>query len=270
MQPVTLYHYTDAAGLIGVLTGGKLWATQLQHMNDHKEDAHGYFMAAKQVYELARLETGSKQAHLVEIGHRLRTAEGGSFRCAFCLSENPDLLSQWRGYTPNGGYAIGFRVDVLRAVATRNGLQLSPCLYHEREQLDALSSVLSPVINSYQQWDIDEAELQQRINRITTASEPIRSVIKHSSFAEESEWRVHGSISASDSRTRWRPSGEYVRPYAEIALAEDGSRAKDAVCEVWIGPGSDSSRASAAVTHMMVGLGFEKIDVRWSASPFRR
>lgn len=31
----------------------------------------------------------------------------------FCMSSKKDLLSQWRGYAPNGGFAIGFNFDKL-------------------------------------------------------------------------------------------------------------------------------------------------------------
>ena len=30
---------------------------------------------------------------------------------AFCFCKHPDLLSQWRGYSAGGGYAIGFDID---------------------------------------------------------------------------------------------------------------------------------------------------------------
>lgn len=228
-------------------------------------------MVAKYMYEISKHSTGVGKAHLVEMGHRLRAAQGGSFRCAFCLSEEPDLLSQWRGYTPNGGYAIGFRTEVLEAVAGRHGLQLSPCLYREKDQFGALAPALAPVMASYSHWEINEAEWQRRFNQISQASEPVRSVVKHPSFAEEREWRIHGSVQATDPRSKWRPSGEYIRPYVEIALHEDGGRDTGrAVSEIWIGPGGDALRANAALTHMIIGLRLEMPTIRFSESPLRR
>ena len=32
-----LYHYTDAAGLIGIVTSGALWATHCDYLNDASE-----------------------------------------------------------------------------------------------------------------------------------------------------------------------------------------------------------------------------------------
>ena len=35
--PEILYHYTDQAGLLGILATGELWATKVQYMNDATE-----------------------------------------------------------------------------------------------------------------------------------------------------------------------------------------------------------------------------------------
>ena len=36
-EPDILYHYTSAAGLIGILETGKIWATSIRHLSDASE-----------------------------------------------------------------------------------------------------------------------------------------------------------------------------------------------------------------------------------------
>ena len=36
-QPPVLYHYTDQAGLVGIVSSGSLFATQIQYLNDAEE-----------------------------------------------------------------------------------------------------------------------------------------------------------------------------------------------------------------------------------------
>src|SRR3989442_15987404 len=42
-----LYHYTDMAGLIGILDSQKLWFTHIQHLNDPTELVYGVRIATK-------------------------------------------------------------------------------------------------------------------------------------------------------------------------------------------------------------------------------
>lgn len=48
---------------------------------------------------------------------------------AFCFCKQPDLLSQWRGYSAGGGYAIGFDIDPLGRTLIRKHFSLFPVEY---------------------------------------------------------------------------------------------------------------------------------------------
>src|SRR4051812_28618094 len=43
--PKVLYHYTDAAGLLGIVRDRKIWLTDFRYMNDAMEFRHGMGMA---------------------------------------------------------------------------------------------------------------------------------------------------------------------------------------------------------------------------------
>jgi hypothetical protein len=270
MPPSTLYHYADAAGAIGIIRGRKLWASNIAHMNDAHEDLHGVSQVAYFLELRAQGRTGAESDFLRELAAIFRRGPGGSFRYAFCLSEEPDLLSQWRGYTPKGGYSIGFPIKLLQGVASRDGLSLSPCIYDDAAQRSAIAATLGGLLDSYENWSIDAAEVSVRTRALLSASESLRSVLKHPSFAEEREWRLHGAVSAIDPRCKWRPAGPYIRPYVELDLLDQAMPlTKNPMTEVRIGPGLDRKRAMDALSHLFSGLSLPSPNISCSASPFR-
>lgn len=140
-----LYHYTTAIGLDGILKSQQLWATHISYLNDYEEHT-GFFdrrlpLLLKEPVQSALTEIGNTIS-----GRKIINEEGGAekvianlirdlsasirtsslsfnqpYVTSFCrelpgkASEN-GLLSQWRGYGPDGGYAIAFdtqRLDEL-------------------------------------------------------------------------------------------------------------------------------------------------------------
>ena len=68
----------------------------------------------------------------------------------FSLSEEGNLLSQWRGYTPLGaGVSIGFNQDKLQRHAQQKGFSLIKCLYKKEEQDNILNPLLDKIITQF-------------------------------------------------------------------------------------------------------------------------
>jgi hypothetical protein len=111
--PSLLYHYTGARGLQGILTSGKLWATNVEYLNDETEMRFSRSILREVFTELVD-ETPEG------LGRMALRALGGMddpwlsaqiFACCFCAQ--PDLLSMWRAYGSSGGYSIGFAAESL-------------------------------------------------------------------------------------------------------------------------------------------------------------
>ena len=131
-----LYHYTTAAGLQGIVESQQLRATNIAYLNDSEEHT-GFFdrrlpglleaavrAAAEGIQDVPaernRFEAnGGIQAALQalrEFGDAVKSATlkfNNPYVASFCTAmpqQDPDdgLLSQWRGYGPDGGYAIVF------------------------------------------------------------------------------------------------------------------------------------------------------------------
>ena len=102
------YHYTDATGLIGILTSHRLWATDTRFLNDPSE---GRFLPEKLLALMAGKVGGlsARERDVIDAIRRNLASPrdtSSTFSVSFCA--DGDLLSQWRGYGSFGtGYAIG-------------------------------------------------------------------------------------------------------------------------------------------------------------------
>lgn len=98
-HPQKLYHYTDFAGLHGILHSHNLRPTYNRALND----------ASEQIYAEKALAALAKHTPRIAVGSRK------NFLACFCDSDR--LLSMWRSYGANGGgYCLGFSYSELRRI----------------------------------------------------------------------------------------------------------------------------------------------------------
>jgi hypothetical protein len=129
--PDELYHYTGIQGLKGIVESQTLWATHYKYLNDSQEIIHfrdrlpGILRPA--IKERLDAEKLTETTYDVMFGN----SDGMStepFITSFCRVDKGDprvadhgLLSQWRGYGPQGGYAIIFDTDRLKQLLIEEG-----------------------------------------------------------------------------------------------------------------------------------------------------
>lgn len=127
-QPATLYHYTDAQGLIGILTDARLHVSRGVCLNDPNELAYGEGVV-RAVLERRAQEFDKDEPTLLGYFNKA-AAEFRGFSAdpdetrrgphevrldpfVTSFSSVPDLLGLWAYYAREGGYCIGFRRDSL-------------------------------------------------------------------------------------------------------------------------------------------------------------
>src|SRR6266849_3777382 len=98
--PTTLYHYTDAAGLFGLVTSGSLRFGDARFLNDSTEFVHGIDVAREVVAE-ALLETDGARI-LERTQHYLSPELVFRQLWVFSLSETAESISQWQRYGADG------------------------------------------------------------------------------------------------------------------------------------------------------------------------
>ncbi|MDP3142879.1 MAG: DUF2971 domain-containing protein [Candidatus Omnitrophota bacterium] len=269
--PPILYHYTSAAGLLGIVTQRCIWATDLHFLNDSRELIHALELASQIIQSI---KPHHLSQHQVELGMKMlgdlrRFADVPIFVASF--SENGDLLSQWRAYCPSaGGYSVGIRTSSLRANGEER-FSLRPCIY-DPERQRALVKVLIlqvlqflPDASKSGAYDVSDGAIQGLALGFLAGLAKLAPLLKDQAFSAEREWRL---VSSDTSVEKFRATSRRVVPYVEIPLA-----AGDAPLEIGhliVGPTEDPqlSRASAGRLFYVHGVAREwRIDV--SPIPYR-
>ena len=263
-----LYHYTSAPGLIGIIQTHEIWATNIHFLNDAQEFQFAINRFQRPLRE--ELET-RKLGHLYnpsmdEIGRLKRFNV-----CVFSLSEEGDLLSQWRSYCqPGHGYAIAFDAERLQATADAHGFELCQCLYEETAQTDALRAIVSATLDACSDTlradPHSESAIHEYLSQIMSRFVEVAPLIKHPSFAEEREWRlVSGPKSFEDRTWGFRPGKTVIIPYYRLSL---GNKETSPITTIGVGPTPDSELAFHALAQLTRLAGLHT-SVSRSVIPFR-
>jgi Protein of unknown function (DUF2971) len=104
-----LYHYTDAAGLKGMISNQVFWFTDFRHLNDPTEMHHGMTLAIQSidVGKNKKDQAGLLYSMLDDLFTFRNFSRVFSFFVA-CFTRRRDDLGQWRTYGDDGrGFAIG-------------------------------------------------------------------------------------------------------------------------------------------------------------------
>lgn len=173
-----------------------------------------------------------------------------------CLSEKPDMLSQWRGYADDAhGFCIGFNTAKLLGVVRSQFMSTLLCVEYDTEEqikkLDRVATIVTNIVNEgafdARHARIEGAELsperhqaiaRARFNLHRTAQEFSFHLytMKNDAFREEEEWRIFSSILNKDDDRAEELSFAFRRdrifPFKEIKIFD----ATDLFDEIYVGP----------------------------------
>ncbi len=223
-----LYHYTTAAGLKGIVESQQLRATNIAYLNDSEE--HTGFFDRRLPYlleepvrsvaeKMASTEQGQNQIeangglehviqqdiqNLVDTFRTVTLKLNKPYITAFCgvPKQSPDdgLLSQWRGYGTDGGYAIVFETDELQRLLDEESKNFHYQFYVwgdvEYYDQDTLQNAPHPETIEWEkavQKAISGFFSTNKREELDGLVEPITALScthKHKGFAEESEVRI--------------------------------------------------------------------------------
>jgi hypothetical protein len=212
---MTLYHYTTAAGLQGIIASKSLWTTDYRFLNDTSEFRYGWKLVvdAMDRREAEIKERSSFAWQTIELF--LRNLEKAS---AFIgsLSSQGDLLSQWRGYNRGRGFAIGFNEDWLKRNAAVQEFDISPVIYDPYEQRGAADKTVDLLIRELADSATEPSTELEKINtwRVQAVKTALR--LKDHHFSEEHESRLVWAGHTWPARLKTRVSPAGLIPYREF------------------------------------------------------
>ncbi len=266
----TLFHYTSQEGLLGILKTKALWASNIHYSNDAAELAYAMELVQSTLDNALRSERGPFNDWYGAVLEELDTIRHVNL-FAFSLSEQGDLLSQWRGYCPEGiGFSIGFEYDDLLEPMKRQEFRLVKCVYDLKQHQQIIVELGEPAIaclDNPNQQD-RSARLKQAVQIFLDGLIRIGPIMKHPSFHEEREWRlISGTVSIKHPNIRLRPGKNMLVPYFEFGLAK--ANGEVAVSTVHVGPNPHMYLSMQSVIAALTSLGITFHNVRRSEVPYR-
>jgi len=247
-----------------------------RYLNDYSE------LNAFNEYLLARLEQLPRYQHIKTevkklISEGLRKVIGSFadspddpkiFVTSFCI--DGDLLSQWRGYGLDSGYAIGFDHNVLD--------DMRKAEYHKRNFFMSLfDCVIYNDCNIPKSFEDSVDKLINLLRDSKNKPQPQRDeaweiyiqtlpLFKHNGFREEHEYRlVFATKSSQVTDIHFRYQRGVAVPY--IVLFED-EQVLLPIREIVVGPSQDAELREKAIQLMLVQKGLNPQVVKLSSIPY--
>lgn len=275
----TLFHYTTAAGLLGILNGANIWASDLRFLNDAQESVYARDMVIEAIANMENPVTRPEhQAHkhgepAVETFARyqefvldeLKDSEFGVYVTCFC--ESGDLLSQWRGYGKDHGYAIEITKDALHnAVSEIPTYPPASGLFKVSYGLEAARSVVENAVQQVADFNLNHPGVKAHYSALAVSS--MLAQAKHPGFSEEREWRLVVGLEVLEESilggkpTLYRPTPMAIVPYLEIPLP------RESIISIRVGPGDNSEVRAGGLRRLLKTLG-SHATVTYSEVPLR-
>ena len=225
----SIFHYTDSAGLLGILQSQCLFATDYRYLNDLSEGTMARDLLVsvfeaelkqvtpklvakrlldKRIFDddkLIRLQAESTYDALVKSLNRSTP----TFVLSFCRHEKPKaiehgLLSQWRAYTGSAGFAIEFDdLELDKLIKVENStfayaiMKSEDVRYKDYETLFDLkkyAGVASEIIRlAFEPRDVSAITGKIEIDPVVADFALNAFYAKNYAFEEEQEYRIVGA-----------------------------------------------------------------------------
>ena len=282
-EPEILYHYCSNATLCSIIQNKSIWLSSLSMSNDSME---GRWMRG--IFQKACRNADIKVRHVPEIMRSFDNLVAMSDFLGFCLSEQGDVLSQWRGYADDAaGVSIGFSFPYLNSghpIDEENdiaGHSLWKVIYGTQEQAEYLDQVIRETEKFSADGAYDRPTLltlarksaEQEVQKKLWASANISLLplffdlfrVKNPAFSEEREWRLMSpSPRIKMSGRKFRSAGSKIIPYREHQL---GRMDEGPLVEIILGPKNTSNEKD--IENLLLTNGFENVAVKRSTATYR-
>jgi hypothetical protein len=210
-----LYHYCSNAAFLSIISSQAVWASEFSLSNDTME---GKWI--REVIIECCHERGLDASQLNIVLREFDTINSMYGAAGLCLSEDGDMLSQWRAYSDNGaGVSIGFDSTVFTGPPGS-----LPALFAVEYELEDQKRIIAPNIDlicrlfesgddvgSYRDVKMPGKVLQVNenitLNMAIITLLPIVYSFKNPAFREEREWRGGRVVAMASADWSTAPSG---------------------------------------------------------------
>jgi hypothetical protein len=272
-----IYHYTRPKGLIGILSDGQFWATDIKYLNDGLEELHGEAMIEKFLDAISRNSDDNKKTIADDCLEILRrTPHWLNEKIAtyvVCFSSDGDSKEMWNAYGSAGsGFSVGIQRRALeQEIGERpafkkwpaGGTKLVKVRYTEEDQMHFLREGFDDICSH------PADSLNGYAGIVAIIASRAASSLKHPCFKGECEWRVVTSPNLSGSSgVFFRPSARTVVPYVKVpSIKRNGWKLP--IASITIGPTLHQELSVRSAMTLLVANGYslEDVEIRRSELP---
>ena len=280
--PAIIYHYTDDAGLKGILETGKVRLSNIFSLNDPSELSHGFSIFVETLKTSAA--PGPPEAKLFansmdRFRGRIRdTAQ--YFSCSF--SASGDDLGQWRAYADNGrGYALGFDAALLESSFEKQSqgpipnTASFPITYEDAKLAAIHSDLVSRMFNLIslpRGRKLSDAVVNAYMGELTVmlALHAMHACLffKHPGYRNEQEYRFLEVCEAGQAPVGIKAK---MRLYSIVEYLEFDWKGNnsDALKRIVVGPAADSEKATRFAKDCLRMFYSGAVSVDGSKIPYR-
>jgi len=201
-----------------------MWASAVEYSNDSLEVRLGFKLLAEAALEKIKQAQGAEHAVLTSLLEWLDVGKRpfpNVFFVSFSL--RGDLLSQWRGYTPNeGGICLALNRAELETCAHAQGFEVVECIYDVSKQRELVAERLEDILDCALQSAGPTTAIQPYVKAFQQVYPSLLRLFgsfKSPMFSEEDEYRlllVHDYRSGRP--VKYRASPATIIPYVEFEL----------------------------------------------------
>ncbi|QDK44606.1 hypothetical protein DOM22_05245 [Bdellovibrio sp. ZAP7] len=267
VSPSVLYHYTSCETFLNILKNQSLWLTHAYYTNDASEFSHGMNLFIGCLDGLIQFNF---QQIFIDRMKEFMAKESKNPSLApyiFCLTENKDQLSQWRGYGDFGsGVSIGLKTSDIEAHKSFH-MSLLKIVYDDSEKRQIVGAIFQKFVNLVR-------NIGQNVNNISYVrrlaldffrvayTQSLR--FKDKAWREESEWRCVILAESIDLRVKVRSRAGMLIPYVDESI----SSVHHFLDEVVVGPKASFDLQAASLEKIKIKLQ-SNFKISRSALPFR-
>lgn len=246
--PSSIYHYTGADGLMGLVQSGKIWVTKASYLNDPAEEVYGREIISEVLLEEANIEGEGETVRFLK--GIARNIKDGNMDCAtdFYLSsfsEEKDDLAQWIAYGQDGwGYSLELSVGE-QGISSEHIL---PVIYNRYEQIELVKKIIASAIEFLRERNPTPNTFNSVYLDIVPVFKLLLICMKQEAYAHEKEWRLvfspNNNMIRDDLKFREGKNGTVV-PYVPLNIAGDnGPLEKLPLKSVILGPQRENDHVS--------------------------
>lgn len=288
-----LVHYTNATGIKGILETNTLWATHFRFLNDEQEIVCFTEYLSEQLYKLSKEKKekwpkykiremcGRIHERFFGLRNGLNRSFLNTYITSFCLSSRMDpysqengLLSQWRGYGRDGGYAVEFLAKDIEKLIRKNRdqfnhIRLNSVIYQGQDERaeNLLGKDINGLYRLLKNLNFKETDPTRKLASVFEGYIKCACRFKHQGFEEEKEVRIASSIYWDEGKSKgeqYRVKDGFLIPYITLFQQTDEDDCLP-IKRIIVGPHRNQEKHANAIRHM---INEADIEIYCSKTPF--